>query len=372
LDLPTSPLDSPSQGTIGQTLYVKSSCVAFGFVFLVGSSACDASPGWSARLTASRRAVLGAVSESDLKGNLSFLASDALEGRRSPSRGLDIGAEFIASQFRRAGLKPVGDDGYFQTTTYTPRTGDAGKVRNVIGVLEGSDPKLKDTYILVTAHYDHLGMKATGDGDRIYNGANDDGSGTVSVIEVANAMAAAGYRPRRSIVFMTFWGEERGLLGSTYYGKNPIFPLARTIADVNLEQVGRTDDTEGPRVNAVSITGEDYSEVGKVFEMAGKELGTGVQRHPKYSDPFFFRSDNAAMATQGVPAHTICTAFEYPDYHRVSDHWDKIDYANMAKVDRLVALAMMTLADSPKEPAWLSENPKVKPYFEAWKQLHAK
>jgi len=325
---------------------------------------------WTARLTSDRKAVLAAISESDLKGNLSFLSSDLLEGRGTPSRGLDIAAEFIASQFRRAGLDMAGDDGYFQTTTYKPRNGDAAKVRNVIGVLPGSDPKLKDTYILVTAHYDHLGMRATGDGDRIYNGADDDGSGTVSVIEIANAMAAAKYRPKRSIVFMTFWGEEKGLLGSSYYGKNPRFPIAQTVANINLEQVGRTDDTEGLRVNAVSITGEDYSDVGLIYEAAGKMLGTGVQKHPQFSDRYFFASDNAALARQGIPAHTLCTAFEYPDYHAVGDEWPKIDFPNMAKVDRLAALGLMMIADSAAEPHWNETNPRAANYLKTWKTLH--
>src|SRR5689334_7043757 len=142
-----------------------------------------------------------AISAKSLEGHLSFLASDLLEGRDTPSRGLDIAAEYIAAQFRRIGLKPVGDDGYFQTNTLEGGT----KVRNVIGVLPGSDPKLKHTYVFVTAHYDHLGMRPEGEGyiDRIYNGANDDGSGVVSAIEVAASLASMKTRPKRSIVFMT-------------------------------------------------------------------------------------------------------------------------------------------------------------------------
>ncbi|AIE87205.1 M28 family peptidase [Fimbriimonas ginsengisoli] len=324
---------------------------------------------WDAKVTRERKAVLDSISENSMRGNLTFLSSDELEGRGTPSRGLDIAARFIAASFQSAGLEPAGDDGYFQKATIKARgSDDQVPVRNVIGVLRGSDPKLKDTYILVTAHYDHLGMKKSGEGDLIYNGANDDGSGTVSVMELANAMSK--YKPRRSIVFMTFYGEERGLVGSTFYGKNPRFPIEKTIADVNLEQIGRTDDLEGPRVNAVSMTGEDYSDVGKIFEAAGKVLGTGVQRHEKYSDPFFFRSDNAALALQGVPAHTICTAFEYPDYHGVADTVDKVDFANMAKVDRLTALAIMMIADAPTEPRWNESNPKASRYVKAWHDRH--
>ena len=285
------------------------------------------------------------------------------EGR--PSRGLDLAAEYIASQFRRAGLEPAVGTSYFQTTTYKPRNAEKEEtVQNVIGVLRGSDPKLKDTYLLVTAHYDHLGIRGEGE-DTIYNGANDDASGTASVMEVANALR--GYKPRRTIVFMTFWGEERGLVGSAYYGKNPIFPISKTVGMVNLEQVGRTDDQEGPRVGAVSITGFDYSDMSKVFEAAGKVTSIGVQKHAQFSDMFFTASDNAALALQGIPAHTICTAFMFPDYHKPTDHWDKLDYANMAKVNRMIALSVAMLADSSAEPKWDVANPKTQKFRDAQK-----
>lgn len=295
-----------------------------------------------------------------------------MEGRASPSRGLDLAAEYIAAQFRRAGLEAVGDDGYFQTTTLTARGSDTPqKVRNVIGVLRGSDPALKDTYVLVTAHYDHLGMRTMGEGDLIYNGANDDGSGTVSVIELAEALATMKHRPKRSVVFMTFFGEERGLLGSRYYGAHPILPIEKTVAEINLEQVGRTDDTEGPRIAGASMTGFDFSDIGPIFAAAGKAAGIEVSKHPRNSDAFFSRSDNQALADLGIPAHTLCTAYIYPDYHRVSDHWEKVDYANMAKVDRAIALGVLAIADSPKEPHWNAGNPKASKYLEAWKQRHA-
>ncbi len=315
---------------------------------------------WDVRVTADRSMALSSISESRMRGNLSFLASDLLEGRATPSPGLDIAATFIASQFRAAGLKPLGDDDFFQTTTYRE-----ARVRNVIGLLEGSDPTLKNQYIFVTAHYDHLGKKSSGEGDLIFNGACDDGSGTVSVIEIAHALSQMKVKPKRSIVFLTFWGEERGLLGSRYYGKNPIIPIRKTIADVNIEQVGRTDDSEGPRVNAVSITGEDYSDVGKVFKMAGKQLKTGVEKHPHLSDWYFGASDNQALADLGVPAHTVCTAFQFPDYHRVGDEWQKIDYANMVKVNKLIALSVLALADSQSEPEWSKDNPKAAKYRKA-------
>ena len=109
--------------------------------------------------------------------------------------------------------------------------------------------------------------------DKIFNGANDDGSGTVSVIEIAAALSKLKQRPKRSIVFMTVFGEEKGLLGSRYYGRHPIFPIEKTVADVNLEQIGRTDDSEGPQVGTCAMTGFDFSDVGEIFKAAGDLVG---------------------------------------------------------------------------------------------------
>ena len=314
--------------------------------------------------------LIDGISAQSMKGRLSFLASDLLEGRGTPSRGLDLAAEYIASEFRRAGLEPLGDDGYFQTAEYPNRQGDKIKVRNVIGMLRGSDPVLKDTYVLVTAHYDHLGINANLVGDQIFNGADDDGSGTVSVIELAHAFSQLKVHPKRSIVFMTFYGEEKGLVGSQYYGKHPVLPIAQTIADVNLEQVGRTDDSEGPRVLEASMTGFDFSDVGAIFAAAGKEVGIAVTKHPKNSDMFFAFSDNQAIANLGVPAHTICTAFHFSDYHRVGDEWPKVDYENMAKIDKMVALGLFNIANSKEVPHWSATNPKAARYLKAWSALH--
>ena len=420
---------------------------------------------------------LSHITAESLRGHLSFIASDALEGRATPSRGLDLAAEYIAAQFRRAGLEPAGDDGYFQTAivnvreqnpegfemTVTgggttihvdpkdasivtdrplkldnvpvttsaqdaagkvvilssrgpmpqgallvlyagrggaqvsmpdgPRSGFSrntvlspelmdllktapnakmtlhvaasverpAKVRNVAGILRGSDPALRDTFVLLTAHYDHLGVG--------FDGANDDGSGTVSVVEIASALASMNPHPKRSILFMTFFGEERGLLGSRYYGRHPLVPVAKTIADLNLEQIGRTDSTVGPQISNASITGFDFSDVPKILAEAGMATGIKVYKDPQASDAYFARSDNQALADLGVPAHTLCVAFDYPDYHGMGDHWEKVDFANMAKVDRAVAAGLLRMASDEAPPKWNESNPAAKKYVEAARKL---
>lgn len=363
-----------------------SSIRAFQAAFAAGAFAAAAAFATAAAaaepaLPPAQAQLLSSISADAMRGHLAFLSSDALEGRGTPSRGLDVAAAYIASQFQAAGLEPLGDDGYYQTADWREiapqreraKYADAPEpllVRNVVGVLRGSDPELAKTYVMVTAHYDHIGIRGDA-GDRIFNGANDDGSGTVSVIELARAFAAQKLRPKRSIIFMTVFGEEHGLVGSRYYGAHPLVPVADTVADINLEQVGRTDDSEGPQVRAVAVTGADYSGVWDALVSAGKATGIRVIRHPTNSDRYFARSDNQALADLGVPAHTLSVAYEFPDYHGPADTWDKIDYANMAAVDRAVALAILTIANDPQAPEWNAANPKAAKYLEAAQKLRA-
>lgn len=320
-------------------------------------------------LTPEMRIVAGHITANSLRGHVSFLASDALEGRDTPSRGLDIAGEYIASYFRRLGLEPVNGDGYFQTVTLRPEDPDSPKSRNVAGILRGSDPQLKDTYVMLSSHYDHVGLAQTGD-DRIYNGANDDASGTASVLEVANALAALHPRPKRSVLFILFCGEEKGLLGSIYYAKHPLVPLEKTVADLNLEQLGRTDATEGPHLKSANLTGFDFSDLTPVLIDAGKRAGIVVSKDATASDKYFNLSDNEPIAKAGVPAHTLSVTYEFPDYHTVGDEWQKLDYDNMAKVDQAAGIAMLRLAQALTVPHWNAAYPAAKPYLDAAKKLH--
>ncbi|MEQ1823410.1 MAG: M28 family peptidase [Fimbriimonadaceae bacterium] len=303
----------------------------------------------------------------NLQTHVRFLASDELEGRNTPSPGLDKAAQYIADKFKEIGLEPgVGGNSYFQETTFENRTKTiSGKVSNVIGVLRGSDPVLKETYIIVTGHYDHLG-KREGEGDTIFNGANDDASGVSGVIETARALQKA--KLKRSVIFMTFYGEEKGLVGSNYYCKNPVFPLKQTVVNLNLEQIGRTDDDEGPRVGAFNLTGFDFTDLPRYLEPAAKGAGIKLEKHPRLSDPYFNASDNAAFARAGVPSGTVSTAYSFPDYHQVGDHWDKLDYANMAKVVTAIIAATQAIANAPEPIKWV-ESEKTKRYIEAHKAL---
>jgi len=449
-----------------------------------------------------------------LEAHVSFLASDALEGRDTPSRGLDAAAEYIASQFRRLGLKPAAGGSYFQTAemelvrqpmegfslevqwdggSYAadaqrvsvaaesalelrgapavrivwksagdplpPREAVTGKVvllaaparmpammekrrqllalgpaavlvpgpvfrararlaekpaagqpappvvtisdpafakalesidggaraslripapdrqparlHNVAAVLEGADPKLRNEFILLTAHYDHVGVREDGEGDRIFNGANDNASGTATVLALAEAFARHPQRPRRTLVFLLYFGEEKGLVGSRYYARHPLFPLERTVANLNFEQMGRTDDNSGSRAGKLTASGFDYTTLGGLLRSAGKDTGVEAAKDGANSDAFFSRSDNQALADAGVPAITVSVAWTFPDYHRPGDEWDKLDYANMERAVRTCALAVWRAANSDAAPAWIEANPAAARYAEAARRLRA-
>jgi hypothetical protein len=450
----------------------------------IGVFACALAFG---QLPAPEQAAIDRISADSLRTNLSYLASDALEGRGTPSHGLDLAADYIAKQFQDAGLEPAAGDSYFQTAKFDRATvnmdgfqliltaggkdvkagpdevrvrslveldlagapvvklpvsgaippiggkvvaGDEGRygteaflaelqsrrpslilligktrqtpqrtpparpvtfleeaegdhapvvrirrseaaalllesgsvtvnlhlakpavqealLRNVGAVLRGSDPAFRSQYVLVTAHYDHLGKTPRG----VFHGANDNGSGTVSVIEMARALGTLNPHPKRSILFMTVFGEEEGLLGSYYYAEHPLVPLHDTVADINLEQVGRTDEKSGKHIGAFFFTGPSYSNLPDIMNGAVKAEDISIWKL-KDADGYFDRSDNYAFALHGVVAHTIAVAAEFPDYHGLGDIWEKIDYANMAKVDRGVAAGIVAVADDPDPPTW--------------------
>ena len=211
-------------------------------------------------------------------------------------------------------------------------------------------------------------MVPSGD-DRIFNGANDDASGVASVLEIANTMSGAPQRPKRSVLFILFCGEEIGLVGSRYYASHPLVPLDRTVAQINMEQMGRTDSPEAPHVNMMNVTGFDYSSVTSALKTAGKLAEIAVVKNAKASDPYFRRSDNGPLAAVGIPAHTVSVTYEYPDYHKVSDEWQKLDYDNMARVDQAVALAALQIASDATPPQWNQSNKNTRRFVDAAKKL---
>ncbi|MDT0553291.1 M28 family metallopeptidase [Urechidicola vernalis] len=219
---------------------------------------------------------------------------------------------------------------------------------NVLGYLEGTD--LKDELLVLTSHYDHEGIK----NGEIYNGADDDGSGTVAVMDIAEAFAKAkadGNGPRRSILFMTVTAEEKGLLGSEYYADNPIFPLENTVADLNIDMIGRVDDRdEIVGKEYVSLVGSDKlsSELHEISERANKKY-TDLYLDYTYNDEghperIYYRSDHWNFAKNGIPV-IFYTTGSHPDYHKPTDTVDKIEFELMTKRTKLVFYTAWEIAN---------------------------
>jgi hypothetical protein len=278
------------------------------------------------------------ITAQDLKTHLTIVASKEMEGRETGTQGQRNAAQYIKKQFESFGLLPApGTENYLQ---YFPLPYvDSAKLKkglvnsnacNVVGLIEGSDKK--DEYVFITGHYDHLGMR----NDKIYYGADDDGSGTCAVIEIAEAFAkakAAGHGPRRTIVCMTVSGEEKGLWGSDYYSEHPLFPLEKTSVDLNIDMVGRKDPNrkKGDNNNYVYVIGHDKlsSELPIINESVNNQF-TKLEFDYKYDDPndnerIFYRSDHYNFAKKGVP---ILFFFDgiHEDYHKTSDTVDKINF----------------------------------------------
>ena len=231
---------------------------------------------------------------------------------------------------------------------------------NVIGILDGSDATLKREYVLFTAHMDHIGTPSAGEGctargaDSICNGADDDGSGTVAVLEVAEAFASLRDRPKRSLVFMTVSGEERGLWGSGYFADHPTVPLMNVIADLNSDMVGRNSK------DTVAVIGREHSNLGVTLDSvaaAHRELNIKPVGDLWPQEGLFFRSDHFNFAKKGVPILFFTTGL-HPDYHQVSDSPDKIDAEKEARFARLVFYMGLAVANGAQRPRWKPESYK--------------
>lgn len=219
--------------------------------------------------------------------------------------------------------------------------------QNVVGFIEGTDKK--DEIVVVSAHYDHLGKR----GEDIYNGADDNGSGTTTVLELAEAFRlaqSAGNGPRRSILFLLVTGEEKGLLGSYYYSENPIYDLDKTVVDVNIDMVGRVDEKYAENPNYIYVIGSDRlsSDLHKINEDANAKYA-GLTLDYQYnaeSDPnrFYFRSDHYNFAKNGIPAIFFFNGV-HADYHRTTDTVEKINFEKMEKVGRLIFHTTWELAN---------------------------
>ena len=305
---------------------------------------------------ASIDAAVAGISADDLYRKIGVLADDSMRGRFTPSPELDQVATWIGSEFERLGLLPGGDaGGFIQRYEIRNREGEpTGETApNVVGILRGSDPVLRDEYLVYSAHMDHVGVRnPDADGDSIFNGADDDASGTATVMEVAEAMASLDPAPRRSIIFVIVSGEERGLWGSAAFAENPTVPVEAMVANLNVDMVGRNwPDT-------IVAIGREHSDLGATLERVNAshpEIGMTAIDDIWPDQRFYFRSDHFNFARRGVPILFFFNG-THEDYHRPSDELDKIDTEKTARIGRLLFLLGLEITQTDARPQWDPES----------------
>ena len=305
------------------------------------------------------------ILEDDLKKHLTILASDSLEGRETGKKGQKMAAEYIANHFINIGIPPYKKNTYYQKFKVKSKRhlckcddcdvnvvkkifGNRKKIKgeNVLGYIEGKD--LKEEVIIITAHYDHLGKHDS----LIFNGADDDASGTVAALEIAEAFMLAkkeGKGPRRSILIMTVSGEEKGLLGSKYYTDHPVYPLEKTIANLNIDMIGRIGDFK-KNPNYVYLIGSDMlsQELHDISEDINKKhVGLELDyTFNKEDDPnrYYYRSDHYNFAKNNIPVIFYFNGI-HEDYHKPTDTIEKINFKKIQKITHLIFLTAWELAN---------------------------
>jgi hypothetical protein len=305
--------------------------------------------------------------EDEVQADMNFLASDELHGRGSATRDEHLAALFAAAQFQALGLEPGGDSGTFVQKSALPdplpprlqqrlskfENISRKETWNAVAILRGSSSP--DQVILLTAHLDHLGVAASGNGDTTYNGADDDASGTTAVLTLAH-MLASGPRPKRTVVFALFGSEEIGGYGNRAFLAHPPVPLSGIIANLEFEMIGRPDSAVP--TGTLWLTGFERSNLGPELAKHGAHIVNDP--HPK--EQFFQRSDNYALARQGIIAQTVSSFGLHHDYHQTSDEVRTIDFKHMTNAINSMIAPIRWLADSNFKPEWKpGGNPQTNP-----------
>lgn len=297
------------------------------------------------------------ITEKDLKTMLYTVASDEMEGRETGSKGQKKAGLYMIEQYKKNGISfPKGASNFYQPVPAAflnaRRNENLPDSENIWAYIEGSEKP--DEVLVISAHYDHVGIK----NGEIYNGADDDGSGTVALIEIAKAFAKAkkdGHGPKRSILFLHVTGEEHGLHGSRYYSENPLFPLANTIADINIDMIGRRDAEHAQSNNYVYVIGADRLSTDLHNAVVSQnEKYTKVDLDFKFNDPkdpnhFYERSDHYNFAKYGVPSVFFFNGV-HEDYHGKGDEPEKIEYDALTKRTQLAFVVAWDLANREHKP----------------------
>ncbi len=324
--------------TIGRSRVGLAASVALALLFL--AVACDSDP--TGPTASDIEGALNSITIRDIRADIETIAHDSMLGRATPSPGLEKTAAYVASRFAAAGLRPGGTEGFFQRFERL----EPEDAVNTIGWLQGSDTALRDEYVVFTAHMDHVGVGIEVNGDSIYNGANDNASGTAVLLELAEAFATLDTKPRRSLVFIALSAEELGLLGAYHYTSNPTFPVENTIANLNMDMVGRND----PGSIAAIRSSEDIGGLAEELGDSHPELELEVTGDLWPGENLLRRSDQWAFIRLGVPAVFFFTGFP-ADYHTPFDEADLVDFDKTARVGKLLFYMGLELANTNDPPS---------------------
>lgn len=291
------------------------------------------------------------ISEAELKKNLYIIAGPEMEGRNAASAGEIKAGNYISNYYKELGINGPNNN-YFQQIPGGTFPHIKDEMRNVMGFIQGSEKP--EEVLVISAHYDHEGIK----NGKLYAGADDDGSGTVGVMEVARIFREAekkGIRPKRSILFLHVSGEEKGLLGSKYYSEHPIFPLANTIADINIDMIGRIDYEHNKETkDFVYVIGSDMLSTDLFNAVKKANEGLGINLDYRYDDPndpnrFYYRSDHYNFAKHNIPSVFFFNGV-HDDYHQPGDTPDKIEYDLLKRRTQLTFNTAWILANAENRP----------------------
>lgn len=300
---------------------------------------------------------LNTITATELEKHLYIVAADSMQGRDTGSEGQKKAGRYLIGEYNKMGISyPKGATSFYQKVpsafmrrNYSPTPNDS---ENIWAFIEGSEKP--DEILVISAHYDHVGTK----NGEIYNGADDDGSGTVALLEIAQAFIKAkneGLGPKRSILFLHVTAEEKGLHGSRFYSENPLFPLKNTIADINIDMIGRRDTIHKTTNNYVYVIGSDRlsTDLHKINEEANAKY-TKLDLDYKYNDindpeRIYYRSDHYNFAKNGIPSIFFFNGV-HADYHLPGDTPDKIEYDALAKRTQLAFATAWELANRKDRP----------------------
>lgn len=303
---------------------------------------------------------LESINRSTAEAHIGFLASDDLQGREAGYASGRIAGEYIAAYLKALGLKPLEGDSFFQPfEAYRKERQKKARyqvhpdsiallkeevhqklsLRNVLAKIDGKNP---NEYVIVGAHYDHLGLDPLLDGDQIYNGADDNASGVSAVLQIARAFLATGEQPERTVIFAFWDGEEKGLLGSEYFAQS--CPFIRQIKGyLNFDMIGRNKDEAKPQ-HVVYFYTEAHPVFGDWLKEDIQKYGLNLQPDYRPWDRPVGGSDNASFAKRDIPVIWYHTD-GHPDYHQPSDHADRINWAKVVDITKASFLNMWNLAN---------------------------